>query len=49
MKMVKIALSGDQNVILNFYFGGHFCIFQAEITHKSELLKAKNNSQTTSK
>ena len=44
-----MALSQDQNVTLNFYFGGHFFIFQAKITHKIGLFKATNNSQTTSK
>ena len=49
MKMVKIALSEDQNCTLDFYFGGHLRIFRAEILHKSELFKDENNSQSTFK
>ena len=48
MKTVKMALSEGQNFTIHFDFGGHLCIFRAEIIHKSELFKAKNISQTTS-
>ena len=44
IKMVKMALLQDQNDILHFVFAGHLFIFRATIIHKSELLKAKNNS-----
>ena len=44
-----MALSEGQNFTLHFDFVGHLCIFRAEITHNSELLKAEINSQTTSK
>ena len=39
----------DQNVTLHFDFAGHLFIFRARIIQKSVLIKAKNNSQSTSK
>ena len=44
-----MALSKDQNFALHFEFGDHLFIFRAEIKHESDLFKAENNSQTTSK
>ena len=46
--MVKMKLSEDQNLTVNFDFLGHIATFGAGNTPKSEPFKATKNAQTTS-
>ena len=45
--MVKMKLSEDQNLTVNFDFRGHIATFGAENTPLIEPFKAENNAKTT--
>ena len=45
---LKMALSEDQNMTLDWNFGGHLSTFRAESKTKSWSFKTENYTQTTS-